>query len=48
MENKEEIKSYGLELPLSTYLAERLIKEGVGNLEDVLSEEDLEEALCKF
>ena len=45
---KEELKALGLELPLSVYLKDK-IEENTGlRLNDVLTETELLEALCKF
>lgn len=42
----EEIKKIGLELPLATYIADKLLQNGVC-VGSVLTEQDLVEALCK-
>jgi energy-coupling factor transport system ATP-binding protein len=42
----EEIKKIGLELPLATYIAQKLASKGV-MIGDVLTEQDLVEELCK-
>jgi energy-coupling factor transport system ATP-binding protein len=42
----EEIKKIGLELPLATYIADKLLQNGVC-LGSVLTEQDLVEELCK-
>ena len=42
----EKIKKIGLELPLATYIAQKLASKGA-KIGDVLTEQDLVEALCK-
>ena len=44
---KQTVKSLGLELPSVTYIAEKLKQRGVLGCEEILTEEDLLEALCK-
>ena len=46
--HKEEIKNYGLELPLVTVIADRLRENGVDIPEGILTEQSLTEALCKL
>ena len=46
--NKEIIKGYGLELPLSSYIANRLSQKGVDLGDDgILDKEELEKRLCE-
>lgn len=45
--SKKIIKSFGLELPLVSYLAERLQEEGVELPNGILDQEQLAEKLCK-
>ncbi|MBR5900299.1 MAG: energy-coupling factor transporter ATPase [Clostridia bacterium] len=44
----KRLKEIGLELPTASYLANKLIEKGFRLPADVLSDEDLEEALCKL
>lgn len=44
---KEQIKSMGLELPLSAVIAERLKEKGIAIPTDILTEKRLAEELCK-
>ena len=44
--HKQEIKSYGLELPLATVIADRLRENGVAIPDGILTEQQLTEALC--
>ena len=46
--HKEEIKNYGLELPLVTVIADRLRENGVDIPDGILTEQSLTEALCKL
>lgn len=43
---KEELKNYGLELPLAAVIADKLIDEGVPLPDGILTEEKLAEELC--
>ena len=43
----DEIKALGLELPLARYIADKLIKKGLELPQNILTEQELEEALCK-
>lgn len=43
---KDVIKGYGLELPLSAYIAEKLKQKGVSLKSDILDQTELAEALC--
>ena len=45
---KQTLKSYGLELPLASYIAEKLREKGVDIPEAILTEKQLSEALCKL
>ena len=45
-ERKEQIKAYGLELPLSAVIAQKLIDAGVPVSPNTLTEEQLERELC--
>ena len=45
-ERKEQIKAYGLELPLSTVIAQKLVDVGVPVNPKTLTEEELEKELC--
>ena len=45
-ERKEQIKAYGLELPLSTVIAQKLVDFGVPVNPKTLTEEELEKELC--
>ena len=44
----DELKSLGLELPLSVYLKNKIEKEVGVNLGDIMTDDELTEALCKF
>ncbi len=44
----KRIKSFGLELPLAGYIAEKLRLSGVPVPENVLTKEALTEALCRL
>lgn len=44
----QEIKALGLELPTTVYLANKLKQRGINLSDNILSEKDLEEALCEF
>ena len=44
----KEIKNYGLELPLATYLAEKLSEKGINFGEVIMNKERLLEELCKL
>ena len=46
--DSEELVSYGLELPRSTYIANKLIKKGLPLKEGILTAEELSEELCKL
>ncbi len=45
-EKKEQIKAYGLELPLATVIADRLKERGVNLPDGILTDEQLRGALC--
>ncbi len=45
---KEQIKAYGLELPLASVIADKLIERGVKLPDGILSEEQLRGALCEL
>ena len=45
---KQQLKSYGLELPLPAYIAEKLRLKGVDIPYTILTEQQLSEALCKL
>lgn len=45
---KQTLKSYGLELPLASYIAEKLRAKGVDIPQTILTEKQLSEALCKL
>ncbi len=45
---KEVIKGFGLELPLSAYIAEKLKEKGIGLPADILDQTELAEALCRL
>jgi energy-coupling factor transport system ATP-binding protein len=45
---KQQLKSYGLELPLASYIAEKLREKGVDIPHTILTEQQLSEALCKL
>ena len=45
-ERKEQIKAYGLELPLSAVIAQKLVDAGVPVSPNTLTEEQLERELC--
>lgn len=45
---KQTLKSYGLELPLASYIAEKLREKGVDIPQTILTEKQLSEALCKL
>lgn len=47
-ERVEEIKSYGLEIPHATEVAYRLRKKGLPLPEDILTREELVEAICQL
>ena len=47
-DRKDEIKAYGLELPLASEIADRLIKRGVKLPEGIITEEQLRGALCEL
>ena len=44
----EEIKSYGLEIPHATELAYRLRQKGLNLPKDILTREELVEAICQL
>lgn len=46
--DSNELVSYGLELPRSTYIANKLIKKGLPLKEGILTAEELSEELCKL
>lgn len=46
--DSNELVSYGLELPRSTYIANELIKKGLPLKEGILTAEELSEELCKL
>lgn len=46
--DSNELVSYGLELPRSTYIANKLIKKGLPIKEGILTAEELSEELCKL
>ena len=45
---KQTLKSYGLELPLPAYIAEKLREKGVDIPQTILTEKQLSEALCRL
>lgn len=45
---KQTLKSFGLELPLASYIAEKLREKGVNLPQTILTEKQLSEALCKL
>ena len=45
--NEKKIKSYGLELPLVSYVAEKLRQRGESLPEGIMTKEELAEKLCK-
>lgn len=45
---KQTLKLYGLELPLASYIAEKLREKGVDIPQTILTEKQLSEALCKL
>lgn len=47
-DRKDEIKAYGLELPLASEIADRLIKRGVKLPDGIITEEQLRGALCEL
>ena len=44
---EEELKAIGLELPLASYIAQKLRNAGVDIPKGILTETELTEALCK-
>ena len=45
---RKTIKSFGLEIPLASYIAEKLSERGIALKEGILTDEQLEEALCEL
>lgn len=46
--DREKLKGFGLEIPLSAFIAEKLAEKGVINGKGILTQEQLAEALCKL
>ena len=44
----EELKKIGLELPTSSYIASKMKRAGINIANDILTDDELKEALCRL